>query len=82
MTNKLLLPLLALFMGAVFGDSLASSQSAQIRDLMKVKLEHSQQILAAVATSDWINLERHSAALLLVVQNPAGTTLTTPEYVR
>jgi hypothetical protein len=81
-TNKLLLPLLALVMGAGFGDSLASSQSAQIRDLMKVKLEHSQQILAAVATSDWINLERHSAALLLVVQNPAWTTLTTPEYVR
>jgi len=49
---------------------------------MQQKLEHSQQILAAVATSNWINLERHSLELLRVAEDPAWNVLMTPEYAR
>ena len=82
MNHKLLLPVLTIVLAAGFGDSLASSQHSQLRDLMKVKLEHSQQILAAVTTSDWINLERHSVQLVRVAEDPAWTVLTIPEYAR
>jgi hypothetical protein len=49
---------------------------------MQVKLEHSEQILTAVATSDCINLERHSIELLRVAESPSWDVLRTPEYAR
>jgi hypothetical protein len=60
--------------------SAASSQIARLRDLMDVKLEHSQKILTAVATNDWIRLEQHSVELLRVAENPAWDVLRSPEY--
>lgn len=81
MKHTLLLPLIMIVV-AGSGDSLASSQNAQLRGVMKEKLEHSQQILAAVVTSDWLNLERHGLGLQRVAENPAWAALTTPEYAR
>jgi hypothetical protein len=49
---------------------------------MQEKLEHSQQILSAVVTSNWVNLERHGLELLRLTEDPAWTAFTTPEYAR
>jgi hypothetical protein len=82
MNCRLLLAVLTLIIGAGVGDSGASAQSTRIREVMKEKLEHSQEILSAVATSNWVNLERHSLELLRLAKDPAWSALTTPEYAR
>ena len=64
------------------GDGSPSSQGTRLRDVMQEKLEHSQQILSAVVTSNWVNLERHSLELLRLTEDPAWTAFMTPEYAR
>jgi len=63
--------------GAVF----AAAQTVALDRVMRVKLEHSQQLLGALVTSNWAELQRHSEELRRVAQDPAWTVLTTPEYV-
>jgi hypothetical protein len=59
-----------------------SGQTVALNRVMRTKLEHSQQILAAVVTSNWAELQRHSQELARTAQDPAWKVLTTPEYVR
>lgn len=62
--------------------SVAAAQTVALGRLMRTKLEHSQQILGAVVTSNWAQLQEHSEALQRAAQDPAWSVLTTPEYVR
>ena len=64
--------------GAVF----AAAQTVALDRLMRVKLDHSQQMLGAMVTSDWAELQRHGEELQRVSQDPAWAVLTSPEYVR
>jgi hypothetical protein len=60
----------------------ASAQSVDLKRVMQQKLEHSQLILAAVVTSNWSEMERHSRALLDLTNDQAWTVLKTPEYAK
>ena len=64
------------------GAAFAAAQTVALDRLMRVKLEHSQQVLGAMVTSNWAELQRHSEELRRVAQDPAWEVLTTPEYVR
>src|SRR5687767_12406275 len=61
----------------------ANHQTAQLHRIMQKKLEHSQQILGAVVTSNWSVLDRESRALAMVVRDPEWIApLTEAEYLR
>jgi hypothetical protein len=47
---------------------------------MRQKLDHSQALLAAVVTSNWGDLQRHSQALIALTEDPAWLVMKTPEY--
>jgi hypothetical protein len=64
------------------GASLATAQTVALNRLMRTKLEHSQQILGAVVTGNWAELQRHSEELQRAAGDPAWAVLTTPEYLR
>jgi hypothetical protein len=64
------------------GAALAAAQTVALNRVMRTKLEHSQQILGAVVTSNWAELQRHGEGLQRAAQDPAWAVLTTPEYVR
>lgn len=49
---------------------------------MRAKLEHAQQMLADVVTSNWAGIERHSEELRRATQDQAWAVLMTPEYAR
>lgn len=57
-----------------------SAQNVALKRVMQQKLEHSQLILAAVVTSNWGEMERHSRSLLDLTKEPAWMALKTPEY--
>lgn len=49
---------------------------------MREKLAHSQQLLDAVVTSRWAQLEAHATALRKTTERPAWMVLQSPEYAR
>ena len=67
---------------ASVGATSGATQTVALNRLMRTKLEHVQQILANVVTSNWADLERHSEELRRAARDPAWAVLTTPEYVR
>ena len=69
----------ALTMGLAIA-SIGSAQTGALDRVMRQKLEHSQAILAAVVTSNWPELQRHSQALVALTADPAWTVMKTPEY--
>jgi len=60
----------------------AAAQTVGLNRVMRAKLEHAQQILGDVVTSNWAGLEQHSEELRRATQDPAWAVLTTPEYAR
>jgi hypothetical protein len=60
--------------------AITAAQTSALDRLMRQKLDHSQAILAAVVTSNWPELQRHSQALIDLTGDPAWTVLKTPEY--
>lgn len=67
---------------AGLGVSVSADQAPPFQQLMREKLSSSQQILAAVVTSDWLTMERLSEDLQRIAGDPAWTVLTTPRYAR
>ena len=68
---------------ALMGVCTSADQTSPLSKVMREKLSHSQAILGAVITSDWVSLDRESRALALAVRDPAwGIALTDPEYLR
>jgi len=72
----------SLVLVASLGSPMVSGQIPPLKRVMREKLEQSQLILAAVVTSDWGALERHSRELERLTSEPAWAVLRTPEYVR
>jgi hypothetical protein len=60
--------------------SVLSAQTPALDRVMRQKLDHSQALLAAVVTSNWGDLQRHSQALIALTGDPAWTVMKTPEY--
>lgn len=60
----------------------ALSQTVRLNQVMRVKLQRSQQVLEAVVTSNWLLLDRETRALATVTRDPAWSVLESPEYVR
>lgn len=58
------------------------AQTARLERLMQDKLASSQQLLAAVVTSNWGTLERETARLIEITENVEWMVLKTPEYER
>ena len=63
----------------VLTGTVASAQTARTGRVMREKLQHSQRILGAVATSDWTLLQREAQALTAITKSPTWTELMTPE---
>ena len=59
--------------------SVASAQTARTGRVMREKLQHSQRILQAVATSDWAMMQRETEALTAITKTPTWTELMTSE---
>jgi hypothetical protein len=73
---------LTMVLVAVAGGSSSSAQTAQLNKVMRAKLDHSQNILEAVVTSNWQQLDRESRELARVTRDPAWSVLQMPEYVQ
>jgi hypothetical protein len=74
---------LAIVVFFAFGGVAAGpSQGPGLNTVMREKLEHTQKILEAVVTSDWISLETHSRELERLTDDPRWTVLKYPEYAR
>ena len=59
-----------------------SAQGPDLHRVMRKKLEHSQKILEAVVTSNWVALETHSRELEELTNDPGWKVLNSPEYAR
>jgi hypothetical protein len=70
----------AILLIAVVGGSASSAQTPRLAKVMRDKLNHTQQILEAVVTSNWQLLDRHSRELARVSEDPAWSVLRMPEY--
>ena len=57
-------------------------QGADLHRVMGEKLDHAEQMLRAVVTSDWIALEAHSRELERLMRDQRWTVLNYPEYAR
>ena len=66
----------------VMSGSVGSAQTPGTGRVMREKLGHSQKILEAILTSNFVLLERESAALAKATDSPAWTVLKGPEYMK
>ena len=71
---------LAILLVAVAGGSSSSAQTPRLNKVMRAKLDHSQNILETVVTSNWQQLDRESRGLARATQDPAWSVLTVPEW--
>jgi hypothetical protein len=58
----------------------ASAQTQQTQRVMRQKLTQSQQLLAALVTSNWAALERHTRALHALTNQPGWDVMRLPEF--
>lgn len=58
------------------------AQTRQLSQVMRAKLDYSKDLLEALVTSNWQQLDRASRDLAETSQTPAWQALTMPEYVR
>lgn len=59
-----------------------AAQTQQLKQVMRAKLDYSKDILEALVTSNWQQLDRASRQMAAVTENPAWRVLTMPEYIR
>ena len=57
-----------------------AAQTRQTKQVMRQKLAHSQQLLAALVTSNWASLASGSRDLEAVTHQPGWEVLRLPEY--
>jgi hypothetical protein len=58
------------------------AQTVALNRVMRQKLQDAQNVLGAVVTSNWRELERSSRALAKATEDPAWLVLRTPEYTK
>ena len=69
--------------GALVGVAAARpNQGPEIKHVMREKLEHSQKILEAVVTSDWVGLEIESRELERLTSDYRWSVLKYSEYAK
>jgi len=78
--NKTLYAVVAV--SVLLGFGAGPRQGPEVTSVMREKLEHTQKILEAVVTDDWVGLEQHSRELERLIQDPRWTALRYPEYAR
>jgi hypothetical protein len=59
-----------------------AGQTLQTERVMRQKLDASQQLLAAVVTSDWVALDRHARRLDALTSDPGWDVMRLPEFAR
>jgi hypothetical protein len=59
-----------------------TAQTVATGRLMRDKLTHAQKVIEAIMTSNYAMLDKESAALVKVTEDPAWLVLKTPEYRR
>ena len=59
-----------------------SAQQANLKDIMRTKLEHGQGLLRAVVLGEHVSVEMHAHELTLLSEASTWTPLTSPEYLR
>ena len=75
------LPLLGLVaVLATMGSPPATAQSMQTKQVMREKLLQSEQLLAALVTSNWAALDHHTRALEAVTRDPGWDVMRLPEF--
>ena len=57
-----------------------AAQTRQTKQVMRQKLAHSQQLLAALVTSSWASLGSHSRDLEALTTQPGWDVLRLPEF--
>ena len=62
--------------------SVSATQRPEVATIMREKLGHTQRILGAVVTSDWVTLEMQSQILEALTDDPRWFVLKSPEYAR
>jgi hypothetical protein len=73
----------AVALSLVFGVPAGSApQRPEVNSIMREKLAHTQKILEAVVTSDWVGLETESRELARLVKDRRWMVLKFPEYSR
>lgn len=60
----------------------SAGQSPALKNVMREKLSHAQQVLEAVVVSDWAALQVHSRELQRLTEDSRWTALQYPEYAR
>jgi hypothetical protein len=73
---------LGMLLVAIIAGSSSSAQAPRLNRVMRTKLDHSKNILEAVVTSNWDQLDRESRDLARLAQDPAWSVLKSPEYLR
>jgi hypothetical protein len=58
----------------------AAAQTLQTKQVMRQKLTHSQQLLAALVTSNWASLSSHGRDLEALTNQPGWDLLRQPEF--
>ena len=74
--------LVPLIVTVACGLAASPAQGPQMNRIMREKLGHTQKILEAVVTSDWVALETHSRELERLTSDPRWLVLKSPEYAR
>jgi len=55
-------------------------KNADVKELMKQKLQNSQKVLEAIATNDFDGLEKHAGELILISKEAEWKVVKTPRY--
>lgn len=58
----------------------SAAQTTQTKQVMRQKLVQSERLLAALVTSNWVALDRHSRALEALTNQPGWDVMRLPEY--
>jgi len=82
MTRKWLVVIGVVLVSTLASSAMSPAQGPRLNQVMRQKLEHAQKILAAVVTSDWVELETQSRELERLTNDPAWMVLKQPEYAR
>lgn len=72
---------IALLAAAVVQRPVAAAQTRQTEEVMRRKLTESQQLLAALVTSDWVALEQHTRALRSLTYQPGWDVMREPMFL-
>jgi hypothetical protein len=64
----------------LFTAAALAQPALQTKQVMRQKLTDSQQLLAALVTSNWTALDRHTRALQALTNQPGWDVMRLPEY--